>query len=67
MMLTTIMQLQGNGAGGMDVMCTMIFTEMIPLTQRGKYSGFLQLFGATGMVAGMIVAAVVETKISWRW
>ncbi|KAJ9602169.1 hypothetical protein H2200_013289 [Cladophialophora chaetospira] len=59
--------LQGAGAGGMDLMCNLITTDMVPLTRRGKYSGLLQLFGAAGMVAGMIFASGIEAKLSWRW
>jgi MFS family permease len=44
-----------------------IVTDMVSLHERGKFVGFLQLFGAVGLVAGMLLASVLETKASWRW
>ena len=61
------MQMQGAGAGGMDVVCGLIVTDSVVLSERGKFYGFLQIFGAVGLVAGMLLASVIETAASWRW
>lgn len=48
-------------------MCGLIVTDMVKLSERGKFNGLLQLFGAMGMVAGTILGSAIETKLSWRW
>jgi MFS family permease len=49
------------------MMANIMVTKMVALSERGKFAGLLQLFGACGLVSGMILASVIETKASWRW
>jgi len=48
-------------------MCNLIVTDMVHLTERGKYGSFMQLAGAGGFVTGMILASAIEARLSWRW
>jgi MFS family permease len=59
-------QLQGVGAGGIDVMVDIITVDLVPLKKRAKYTAFIQMSGAFGMVSGMIFGATLVQKASWR-
>ncbi|KAB5540347.1 major facilitator superfamily domain-containing protein [Coniochaeta sp. 2T2.1] len=59
--------LQGVGAGGMDIMFSIVITEMVPLAKLANYVSFLQLAAGAGVVWGQLIGAVIVQHSSWRY
>lgn len=43
---------QGIGGGGMLIVVTVLFSDFIPLRERGTYQAYLNLIGAVGSTSG---------------
>lgn len=56
---------QGTGAGGILVLSAILLTDLVPLRQRGPYSGMLSMMWAIGTVVGPIVGATATERSSW--
>ncbi|KAF8470174.1 major facilitator superfamily domain-containing protein [Kalaharituber pfeilii] len=59
--------IQGFGAGGVISLTEIVFTDIVPLRERGKYFGFMQMMWAIGSVTGPIVGGSFAQEVSWRW
>ncbi|KAL8737109.1 MAG: hypothetical protein Q9181_002003 [Wetmoreana brouardii] len=73
---------QGIGGGGMLIVVTVLFSDYIPLRERGTYQGYLNLIGAIGSTTGgpivflCLVATISigfllhlphrKSEVSWR-
>lgn len=58
--------IQGIGGGGIISVNLIILSDFVPLRQRSKYQGLIQLVFALGTnIAPIIGGAVVDS--SWRW
>lgn len=58
--------IQGIGGGGITSVNLIILSDLVPLRQRGRYLGLIQVpFGLGTNIAPVIGAALVETD--WRW
>lgn len=66
-MIGCVFQLQGVGAGGMDVSFSMILVDMVSLKQRPTYAAAIQIALALGLVSGALLGALVVQKGSWKW
>ncbi|KAA8573407.1 hypothetical protein EYC84_004993 [Monilinia fructicola] len=58
---------QGLGSAGINVMVNVIMTDLVPLDQRAKYMGMIQLSGAFGLCSGVIIGAAASERATWRW
>ncbi|KAK2773985.1 MFS multidrug transporter [Colletotrichum kahawae] len=58
---------QGVGAGGMYVLCLVIFTDIVALRLRFKFYGIIQGAWAIGSISGPIIAGAVAEHTTWRW
>ncbi|KAF4417442.1 Efflux pump FUS6 [Colletotrichum fructicola] len=58
---------QGVGAGGMYVLCLVIFTDIVPLRLRFKLYGIIQGAWAIGSISGPIIGGAVAEHTTWRW
>ncbi|KAF1997494.1 MFS general substrate transporter [Amniculicola lignicola CBS 123094] len=57
---------QGIGAGGNNAMVSVIVTDMVPLSERGEYIGYLSVSGALASVSGNMIGAAVAGRSNWR-
>ncbi len=58
--------IQGIGGGGVISVNLIILSDFVPLRQRSKYQGLIQLVFALGTnIAPIIGGAMVDS--SWRW
>ncbi|TDZ61871.1 Efflux pump FUS6 [Colletotrichum trifolii] len=58
---------QGIGAGGMYVLSLVVFTDVVPLRQRPKYYGIIQLAWAVGSLVGPVMGGAIAEHTTWRW
>jgi MFS family permease len=59
--------IQGIGGGGIIAMVLVIFTDIIPLRQRPKYNGYVQMAWAFGTITGPLIGGAFTQDITWRW
>jgi len=59
--------IQGIGGGGIIVMVLVIFTDIVPLRQRPKYNGYVQMAWAFGTITGPLVGGAFAQHVTWRW
>ncbi|KDN71120.1 putative major facilitator superfamily transporter [Colletotrichum sublineola] len=59
--------IQGIGAGGMYVLSLVVFTDIVPLRQRPKYYGIIQLAWAVGSLVGPVMGGAIAEHTTWRW
>ncbi|KAG1741211.1 major facilitator superfamily domain-containing protein, partial [Suillus occidentalis] len=57
---------QGIGAGISQLVLTTI-SDIVPLQERGKYSGFVGATWGIANVLGPLVGGILTDHISWRW
>lgn len=48
-------------------MAYIIMTDIIPLRQRPKYNGFVQLSWAIGSITGPLIGGAISEHTTWRW
>ena len=59
--------IQGLGAGGLDVLQTIILCDITTLKERPRYLGVVNLANAIGAVTGPIIGGVFTEFVDWRW
>ncbi|ORX55576.1 MFS general substrate transporter [Hesseltinella vesiculosa] len=59
--------LAGIGGGGLGVMNSIITNDLIPLKDRGKYSGYANIFFTVGGIMGAPVGGFIAEAVGWRW
>ncbi|MDX6249555.1 MAG: hypothetical protein QOF10_2915 [Kribbellaceae bacterium] len=59
--------LQGFGAGGLMVTATAVIADVVPLSERGKYQGFIGSVFGVSTVAGPLLGGLFVDQLSWRW
>lgn len=57
----------GVGGGGMSVVTSVLFSDIIPLRERGTWQGYLNLIFAVGASAGAPLGGLLADSIGWRW
>jgi MFS family permease len=59
--------IKGLGAGGLDVIQTIILCDITTLKERPRYLGLMSLATATGGVTGPILGGAFAELVDWRW
>ncbi|KAG9303181.1 hypothetical protein G9A89_001797 [Geosiphon pyriformis] len=57
----------GVGCGGIISLVNIIITDIVPLSQRGKYQGIITGTFAISSVVGPFVGGILTDQASWRW
>lgn len=48
-------------------MINVILTDLVPLRERGKYMGIVQMVSAVGAALGPFLGGLLTSESSWRW
>ncbi|PVU94665.1 hypothetical protein BB561_002367, partial [Smittium simulii] len=59
--------LTGVGAAGLQVMVLVVISEMVPLRERGRYSGLVGVAFGLASVIGPLLGGFLTDKVSYRW
>lgn len=54
------------GSGGINVVGSIIVTDMVSLRERGKYIGILSVASALGLISGILIGAAIAGLSTWR-
>nr|POF18091.1 efflux pump fus6 [Quercus suber] len=65
--LTLLVHSQGLGGGGVALMINIILTDLVPLRERGKYMGIVQMVSAVRAALGPFLGGLLTSNSSWRW
>ncbi|CAO3636332.1 unnamed protein product [Mucor fragilis] len=57
----------GIGAAGIFSMVFVIFSDLVPLEQRGTYQGIINAVFALSSVCGPLIGGSLTDYVSWRW
>jgi MFS family permease len=57
----------GIGGGGMTTVVSIIISDLVPLRERGKWQGYLNIAYATGAASGAPLGGILADSIGWRW
>jgi len=59
--------IQGLGAGGLIVGAQAIIGDIVPMRDRGRYTGLIGSAFAVASVAGPLIGGFFTDSLSWRW
>ncbi|OBT90249.1 hypothetical protein VE02_01296 [Pseudogymnoascus sp. 03VT05] len=57
----------GIGGGGMSTVVSVLLSDIIPLRERGKWQGYLNIIYALGASSGAPLGGLLADSIGWRW
>ncbi|KAF2402803.1 MFS multidrug transporter [Trichodelitschia bisporula] len=57
----------GIGGGGMTTVVSILMSDIVPLRERGKYQGYINIMFASGSAVGAPLGGILSDYISWRW
>ncbi|KAL9036194.1 MAG: hypothetical protein Q9214_006245 [Letrouitia sp. 1 TL-2023] len=66
-MLIGARAVQGIGGGGIITLGEIIICDLLPLLERGQYSGLLAGTYAIGTIIGPVLGGLFTDHTSWRW
>lgn len=58
---------QGLGSGGLNMLVDLIVCDLVPLKERGRFIGIINVFFAIGLVIGPFIGGMLVQHSSWRW
>lgn len=59
--------IKGLGAGGMDVLQTIILCDITTMKERPRWMGLMAMSNAVGVVTGPFIGAGFAEDVSWSW
>lgn len=59
--------IKGLGAGGLDVLQTIILCDITTLKERPRWLGVMSMANAVGGVTGPFIGSVLAEQIGWPW
>ncbi|KAL2128434.1 hypothetical protein VTI74DRAFT_9187 [Chaetomium olivicolor] len=59
--------IQGLGSGGLNMLIDLIICDLVPLRERGKFIGMINIFFALGLLLGPFIGGTIVEHSSWRW
>lgn len=57
----------GIGGGGMTTVVSILLSDAVPLRERGKWQGYINIIYATGAGTGAPLGGILADSIGWRW
>ncbi|GAB7357169.1 hypothetical protein MBLNU459_g8160t1 [Dothideomycetes sp. NU459] len=57
----------GIGGGGMTTVVSILLSDAVPLRERGKWQGYVNIIFATGAGTGAPLGGIFADSIGWRW
>lgn len=57
----------GIGGGGMTTVVSILLSDAVPLRERGKWQGYVNIIYATGAGTGAPLGGILADYIGWRW
>ena len=51
----------------MNTVVSILFSDIIPLRERGVWQGYLNIVFAAGSSAGAPLGGLLSDSIGWRW
>ncbi|KAM0253576.1 hypothetical protein ACHAQJ_007248 [Trichoderma viride] len=57
----------GIGGGGMSAVVTILFTDIIPLQERGVWQGYINMIYVAGTSTGGPLGGFFADSLGWRW
>jgi MFS family permease len=57
----------GIGGGGMNTVVSIMFSDIVPLRERGKWQGYINIVFAAGASSGAPLGGLLADSIGWRW
>lgn len=58
---------QGLGGAGINVMIEIIVCDLVPLRERGKFMGIVNISFAVAIGLGPVIGGLMTDHVSWRW
>ncbi|KAL2074292.1 hypothetical protein VTL71DRAFT_8070 [Oculimacula yallundae] len=66
-MIIAARTIQGVGGGGIITLGEIIICDLLPLRERGQYTGLLAGTYAIGTIIGPVLGGIFTQHITWRW
>lgn len=57
----------GIGGGGMTTVVSILLSDAVPLRERGKWQGYINIIYAAGAGLGAPLGGILADSIGWRW
>lgn len=58
---------QGIGGGGIPTVSSILFSDLVPVRERGVWQGVINILYAAGSASGAGIAGLLDESVGWRW